>query len=216
MRLITLCTLLALPALAMVGCQSTAIAMKENLFGIAKRDQLVARVKDARESQDDAKKEFTTALEEFQNLTGATGGELEARYRKLKSQYDRCDDAAKDVTARIGKVETVGNKLFGEWQGEIDQMNDPGLKSANDQQMRNTRMQYDRVVGAMHAAEGKMAPVLSAYRDRVLFLKGALNAQAIASLNTSLGQMQNDVNRLIGEMNASIAEADEFIKQMQN
>src|SRR5689334_6726769 len=49
------------------GCQNATIAVKEKWFGIAKRDQHVARVEDARESQEEAKQRFATALEEFQS-----------------------------------------------------------------------------------------------------------------------------------------------------
>lgn len=197
------------------GCQSATIAMKEKWFGIAKREQLVARVEDARESQEEAKQRFATALEEFQSLTGAPAGELEGKYRKLKSEYERCESAAGAVKDRIERVQTVGEKLFAEWRGEVEGMSDAALKNLNDQQLRSTRVQYDRMIGAMNAAESKMAPVLTAFKDRVTYLKGALNAQAIASLNATLGQVQSDVTRLITEMNASIAEADEFIKQMK-
>lgn len=197
------------------GCQSATIAMKEKWFGIAKREQLVARVEDARESQEEAKQRFASALDEFQSLTGTPSSELEGKYKKLKGEYERCESSAGTVKSRIESVKTVGEKLFIEWQGEVDGMNDPALKSLNDQQMRSTRVQYDRLITAMSAAEGKMAPVLTAFKDRVTFLKGALNAQAVASLNTTLGQVQSDVSRLISEMNASIAEADEFIKQMK-
>lgn len=199
----------------MGGCQSASIAMKESWFGIAKREQLVARVEDARESQADAKVKFATALEEFQSLTGVPPSELEGKYKKLKASYERCVSSAESVKGRIDSVETVGEKLFDEWKGEVAGMSDPALKSANDQQMRATRVQYDRLITAMSAAESKMAPVLTAFKDRVTYLKGALNAQAIASLNSTLGQVQNDVSRLITEMNTSIAEADEFIKQMK-
>ncbi|HYD00035.1 MAG TPA: DUF2959 family protein, partial [Phycisphaerales bacterium] len=126
-----------------------------------------------------------------------------------------CAAAAEGVADRIDRVKTVGEKLFSEWQEEVDGMNDAALKRANDQQMRATRVQYDRLITAMSAAESKMAPVLTAFKDRVTFLKGALNAQAIASLNATFGQVQSDVNRLIAEMNASIAEADEFIRQLK-
>jgi len=212
----TLAVLLGVLAIGTCGgCQSASIAMKEKWFGIAKRSQLVARVEDARESQAEAKQEFASALEEFQSLVAVPPGELEGKYRKLRSGYDACAAAAEEVADRIDRVKTVGEKLFSEWKDEIGGMSDHALKSANDQQMRATRVQYDRLVSAMSAAESKMAPVLTAFKDRVTFLKGALNAQAIASLNATLGQVQSDVNRLIAEMNASIAEADEFIRQMK-
>ena len=48
-------------------------------------------------------------------------------------------------------------------------------------------------------------------RDRVLYLKHNLNARAIASLEGDLVSIRSDVEKLIREMNASIAEADAFL-----
>ena len=48
----------------------------------------------------------------------------------------------------------------------------------------------------------------------VLALKHSLNAQAIAALGGESAKIQSDIGRLIADMNASIARADEFIKQM--
>jgi len=50
--------------------------------------------------------------------------------------------------------------------------------------------------------------------DYVLTLKHELNAQAIAALSGESSKIQADVSKLIDDMNASIARADEFIKQM--
>jgi hypothetical protein len=66
----------------------------------------------------------------------------------------------------------------------------------------------------MKRAESKIAPVLSAFRDQVLFLKHNLNAQAVASLREELVSVEADIASLIKEMEASIAEADAFIGAM--
>ena len=57
-----------------------------------------------------------------------------------------------------------------------------------------------------------MEPVLTSFRDHVLYLKHNLNAQAIASLQGELGGIEVDVSRLIADMERSIAEAQNFIK----
>jgi len=67
----------------------------------------------------------------------------------------------------------------------------------------------------MKKAETKIEPVLSAFRDQVLFLKHNLNAQAVASLQSEVTTMEADISKLITEMEKSIAEADSFIKTMQ-
>ena len=48
----------------------------------------------------------------------------------------------------------------------------------------------------------------------VLFLKHNLNAQAISSLQTELASVESNVAQLIKEMEASIGEADLFIKSI--
>jgi ElaB/YqjD/DUF883 family membrane-anchored ribosome-binding protein len=59
-----------------------------------------------------------------------------------------------------------------------------------------------------------MDPVLHKLHDYVLALKHSLNAQAVASLQGESARIQADMTRLIEDMNASIARADEFIRQM--
>lgn len=196
------------------GCASTGIALKEKL-GIPKREQLVARVEDARDSQQEAKKQFSSALEEFIAVTGAKGGELEAKYNQLKSEYERSEKRAEAVHGRIADVERVGEALFKEWRAELGQYTDANLRRTSERQLDQTRTQYDRLIDAMKAAEGKMQPVLAAFKDQVLFLKHNLNAQAVASLRSSVAEVQGDVRDLVRDMEKSIAEADSFIRQMK-
>ena len=68
----------------------------------------------------------------------------------------------------------------------------------------------------MKKASSSMDPVLTAFKDRVLFLKHNLNAQAIASLSKTVVAIQGDVSKLIDAMQASIAEADEFLGAMKS
>jgi hypothetical protein len=69
-------------------------------------------------------------------------------------------------------------------------------------------------MSAMQAAANRMDPVLGRFKDQVLFLKHNLNARAVAGLRQNVSEIQTDVERLIREMEASIAEADRFIKEM--
>jgi uridine kinase len=81
--------------------------------------------------------------------------------------------------------------------------------------MRATETEYKKMLAAMRKAEKTMPPVLDVFRDQVLFLKHNLNARAIASIKTELTTVQRDVAALIKQMESSIAEAEQFIRQMQ-
>ncbi len=50
----------------------------------------------------------------------------------------------------------------------------------------------------------------------MLFLKHNLNAQAVASLQSTAAGIETDVQALIKDMEASINEANEFIAQMKS
>jgi len=49
----------------------------------------------------------------------------------------------------------------------------------------------------------------------VLYLKHNLNAAAIGSLRGKADVIQSDIQRLLAQMNRSIAEADRFIQTMK-
>jgi len=49
-------------------------------MGIPKRDIMVHRVEKARDTQQDAKEQFKTTLEQFSTVTEFKGGDLEAVY----------------------------------------------------------------------------------------------------------------------------------------
>jgi len=216
MKHLAICILLLAASLALTlatGCSSTAIALKES-FGYVKREQLVDNVKAARDEQQAAKKQFESALAEFLAVTGTSGGELETKYNKLKAGYEASEKRAAAVTDKIQSVDTVAQALFAEWKTEIGQYSSPQLKTASEQQLADTRSQYDKLLGSMRTAEGKMKPVLTAFKDQVMFLKHNLNARAIASLQTTATQVQTDVASLVRDMEASIAEANAFIDQM--
>ncbi len=202
-------------ALALGACSSAAIAIKEQ-FGYAKREQLVDRVMDARDEQVGAKKQFASALEEFMAVTGASGGDLEAKYDKLKKEYDRSESRAAAVRERIGDVKRVAEALFREWKSELSEYSNAELRRASERELEATRDRYETLAASLDAAAERMDPVLRAFKDQVLFLKHNLNARAIASLQGTAQQIRVDVSGLIKEMEAAIAESNKFIAEMNH
>ena len=200
-------------SLPLNGCQSAYYKTMEKI-GYHKRDRLVDRVKDARDSQEEAKEQFESALDQFSRVLNFKGSSLEDKYKKLNGAYELSEKKAEDVRGRIDSVEKVAEALFDEWQDELSQYSSSTLRRNSQQKLRQTKKKYRQLISAMKRAEKKIAPVLSAFRDQVLFLKHNLNAQAIASLQSELVSVESDVAVLIREMEASISEADEFIKSM--
>lgn len=213
LRCFTLLMLAA--ALGAPGCASTGIAIREQL-GFPKREQLVSRVQDARDEQEKAKAQFATTLDEFQALTGFEGGDMEALYRRLQREQERSEDRAANVSKRIDDVQRVAEALFDEWEEELDEYQSTDLRRASEDQLEQTRDRYTQLLAAMQRVEASMEPVLAAFADQVLFLKHNLNAQAIASLEGTVAGLTDEVAQLIEQMEASIAEANTFIEELQS
>ncbi|HOK95402.1 MAG TPA: DUF2959 domain-containing protein [Anaerohalosphaeraceae bacterium] len=210
-----LCTLLAALAAitAVAGCQKVYYGTMEK-FGVHKRDILVSNVAQARDAQNEAKAQFASALEEFSAVANFQGGKLEEKYKTLNAEYQRCQKKAEAVKERIGDVKRVAKALFEEWEKELDQYSSDALRKASQAKLEQTQQRYKSLIGAMERAESKIAPVLAAFGDQVLFLKHNLNAQAVASLQSELSTMESEIGTLIREMERSINEADAFIQEM--
>jgi hypothetical protein len=205
--------LLALAVLLLASCQTAYYATMEKL-GYPKRDLLVSRVQQARDSQQEAKEQFQSALEHFSAVVHFRGGELEAKYTQLSAELDRSEARAHTVHQRIAAVEEVAEALFKEWEAELAQYTQETLRRASARQLAQTRQRYTPLMRTMKRAEAKMEPVLAAFRDQVLFLKHNLNARAIASLRQEGMAVETDITVLIRAMEAAIAEADAFIKAL--
>ncbi|MFS1415452.1 DUF2959 domain-containing protein [Vibrio sp. 10N.286.49.B1] len=182
--------------------------------GYHKRDIMIDRVEDAKESQVDAQEEFTSALEAVSALSGFDGGDLESVYKEIDEKYQDSEKAANDVRARITAVEDVSDALFEEWKKELELYSSAKLRRSSEQKLRETQSSYQVMIKAMKRAEAKMTPVLDTLRDNTLYLKHNLNASAIGSLQGELISLEKDIQLAIEQMNAAISESDKFIGQL--
>ena len=197
----------------LAACSSAYYGGLEKI-GIPKRDVMVYRVAKARDTQQETKEQFKSALEQFAALTRFQGGDLEIVYKRLNNEYEDSVKQAELVKKRISDIEDVSDALFREWESEIAQYQNASFKSSSRQKLNDTKTHYRQLITAMKNAEAKLPPILSVFRDHVLFLKHNLNASAVASLKNELSSIKSDVANLITAMEKSINEANAFIKTM--
>lgn len=206
-------TLFAITA-CLAGCSSTYYNTMEK-FGFAKREILVSRVEDTRDAQNQAKEQFASALEQFLAVTKVDAGELQQKYDSLNRAFTRSEQRAREVRDRIAAVEDVAEALFREWRQELKQYSSATLRRESERELDRTRDRYEELMRVMRRAADRMEPVLATFRDQVLFLKHNLNARALASLTTTNRELEADITRLVADMEASIREAEDFIRTMQ-
>jgi len=199
----------------LVGCQSAYYSAMEKV-GIHKRDIMVDRVEAAKDAQQDAQKQFKSALSQLSQLINFDGGELEKEYQLVKDQYDLSEQSAQRVSTKIAAIENVAKALFDEWGTEIGEYSSAKLKHQSELKLAQTKRKYQQLMIAMHNAEARMKPVLAALKDNTLYLKHNLNAQAIGALQGEYHNIKQNVTSLINDMNISIAQSQKFIDAMKN
>ncbi|MEF1254408.1 DUF2959 domain-containing protein [Vibrio sp. M260112] len=204
---------IVLSIFTLTGCQSAYYSAMEQV-GYHKRDIMVDRVEDAKESQQDAQQEFTSALEALSALTHFDGGELETVYNQINDKYQDSEKAAQEVSDRIAAIEDVSDALFAEWQSELELYTSSKLRHASEQKLKETQRSYNTMLSAMKRAEDKMTPVLNTLRDNTLYLKHNLNASAIGALQGEFTSLEQDIQYAIKQMNAAIAESDKFLQKL--
>jgi len=206
--------LLIMIALFVGGCSSAYYGAMEKV-GIHKRDILVDRVEDARDSQSDAQKQFKSALEQFGAIVQIENTDLKDAYEKLNAEYEDSKEAAEAVSERIAKVESVAEALFEEWQKELEMYKSAKLRNSSKHKLKDTKARYNEMLASMHRAEKSMEPVLSSFQDNVLFLKHNLNAQAIGSLRAEFSTLKGEIGDLIQKMNVAIETSNQFISDIK-
>lgn len=187
----------------------------ESTAGSHKRDLLVTRVEIARDSLEQTRDQFQSALEKFSSLVHHEGGDLLLFYKDLKREFNRSEQKAQAVRNHIDTIEDLATALFQEWEQELEHYSNRTLRGKSRQKMKLTQRHYKSLISAMRKAESKIDPVLNAFRDQVLYLKHNLNAQAIAALQHELTHVSMDIATMIEVMDHSILQAKQFMNTLE-
>lgn len=196
------------------GCASVQYSALEKV-GIHKRDILVDRVEDARDSQSETSEQLVSAYEELSALIDYDGGELEDRYKRLSKQVEKSAETIDELDEHLSDIDRVSQDLFNEWETELDLYSSVALRNDQEQKLAVARTQFAKMRERMQVARDRVDPVMAVLSDNVLFLKHSLNAQALASLKGQATLLEGQVEALIRDMRIAIEEADAFIIRMR-
>jgi chromosome segregation ATPase len=203
-----------LAAASLAACSTVKYEALEQV-GVYKRDILVDRVEDARDSQADTREEVLAAYEELNILIGEEGGELERQYKRLDRKVERSKDAIEDLDDHLAAIDEVSADLFEEWEEELAQYNSAALRADQAQKLQESRRQFTSLRQRMQVARDRVDPVMAILNDNVLYLKHSLNARALDALRGEATALEGKVDALIADMQVAIDEANAFINSMR-
>ena len=195
------------------SCQGLYFSTMER-FGVDKRDILVERLETTNDALVVAGVRFDDAVAAYRSVFDAEEGRLEQQFENLSTAQRRCESASEDVNEAIASVQSVATLMFDDWKAETGEIMDADLRRASRDNYTKATARYERTLRAFRRFQARMDPVLTTFRDHVLFLKLNLHPHALGALQEQEEDIVADVKEL-GELIESAAnETTEFNDSM--
>lgn len=197
----------------LAGCQTVQSAWDSTreIIGIQKRDIMISEVKDARQSLEEVKVQFQSAMDKFNTVLNTKDGKLEEKYRTLKSENEKTEKKAGDIQKSSDSVIRVAESMFAEWEAELNQYHSENLRSSSELKMQEAKGQYKKFINVMTLVDEKAGPVLAAFSDLVLFSRHNINSESAESLTIELDAAAEKAGSFYQEIDAAIGEADALV-----
>lgn len=200
-------------ALLLSSCQGMYYSTMAR-FGIDKRDILIERL----DKTSEAMSRLDQRFEEMSTAYGATihleGGDLPAMHKEFAKSYDRTESAATSFHSRIGDIHSVAGALFEEWKLKTGEILDPDLREQSLRNFGHAQTSYTKLVRTMREVETEIDPVLTRFRDHVVFLKLNLHRMTLSSLQETEEELLLDVEHIRELLAQAIDETAAFTEQI--
>jgi hypothetical protein len=212
MRRIILTTI-AVSALGSFGCRSSTYYEAMDTVGYEKREMLVDRVEEARDTQIEAKQQLQTALYTLRRFESIPAGELTQLRDDLDGEVDKTEGQLNELQGDIQSVESIAQEVFDDWEAELQKYDSDELRRKSAQELEETKRNYGALISELRSTHEKLATVIAPLKDQVLFIEHAINAGETPPKSDKLDDVRQQISTLIEELEGSIDRTQRFIEQ---
>jgi chromosome segregation ATPase len=203
-------TALALFVLLTPGC--TALGGSLLVGGPhAPQEDLVACARGAERETQGTRTDFAAAFLLYQRLTAPQAVELERLSGEFEDAVENCQDRAEDLAERIDSLRSETKDLVKSWSEELTQFSSDAVRKKSEAQMRDTEARAQRLLAALERLQGRMRPVQLKLQDYALFFDHNLSARAIATLQDTYKDFDNEFKSLESELGKAQGEIADFL-----
>ncbi len=205
-------TSLALLALATSGCKALGGASFLVFGGAhAPQEDLLARARGAEHETQELRADFGAAFHLYQRLTAPQAVQLEQLSGEFEDTVEACENRAEDLSERIDSIRHETELLVKDWSEELARFSSEAVRKKSEAQMRDTEAYAERLLAALERLQGRAQPVLLKLQDYALFFDHNLNARAIATLQDTYRDFDNEFKALESELGKTQVEITGFL-----
>jgi len=206
--------LLLVASLLTPSCASSGNSLVLSGGGNPEED-LVDAVSVARTEIQESKEDYAQALNLFQRLTMPQAVELAELADDFEDAREACDDRAADLTRRIEKVRKESDELFSGWNAQLQQFTGDSMRKKSEAMMMDLQTRTQRVIEALASLQERMMPVQKKLQDYALFFDHNLNPRAIATLQDTYKEFDQEFAALQSELSHAERDVSEFLGSFQ-
>jgi chromosome segregation ATPase len=208
---------LALVSLSAVACQAVGHRASLLIFGgsDAPQEDLVECVRSADEEAAEARTDFDTAFTLYQRVTTPQAAELDELADDFADTIESCRERFEDLAARRDKIDREAQALFQGWNEELARFSLDVLRAKSAAMLADTEKRTERVQKALERMQARMEPVVKKLEDYALFFHHNLNPRAIATLEDTYKDFDEEYRTLSSELGKARAEIAQFLANFE-
>jgi DNA repair exonuclease SbcCD ATPase subunit len=200
-------------AAALFGCKSSTYYEAAETVGYEKREMLIDRLQEARDSQVGAKQQMQTALYTLRRIGSVPETELEDLHDDLATEVNRAKDQLDDLHDDIAAVESVARSLFDDWEDDLAKFENQEARNRSQEELRDTRKRHETLVAELRSSERKLQRIMPRLEDQARVLEHAEELGRSPSLTDDLDDVREEISTLIEELDDSIDRTQRFIDE---
>lgn len=201
--------------LLLTACETAPYYKAMEVVGVEKRELLVDRIDDTRQSMAQGKSDFARLITVYRETADAPAGNLEGAYERYEDAYDDTRDRVRDIETDIDTVKRVADDMFAEWEGELKLYQDEALRAESEARLADMRTRLEQLERTFDETEQRMDAALFPFRDRVLLLKRNMNTATLAQMKADAPALTEQVRAVNADLDRSIAEARAFTASLR-
>ncbi len=181
--------------------------------GIAKLEDLVARVERVHVEVELARESAASAVRGLRTLVAADfAGDPVESWKRVLADGDASRDRAIALRETVMAMTIAAKPVFEQWRVQLDGIASASVRARSEQRLEETRARYDAIVVAVTPALDDYDALNRTLRDLSLFLSLDFNQASIRAIDGDLAALERSRTGLDSRLGAGLAAAREYLE----
>ncbi|MFO1053123.1 MAG: DUF2959 family protein [Planctomycetota bacterium] len=180
--------------------------------GVAKVEDLVARVERLHVEVELSREAMTTAVQALRGvaLPSLSGDKVEA-FRNLNAVAATSRERASTLREALVATRVAADPVFEQWRAQLDGIASASVRARSEERLRSTRERYEAITQAVAPAVEDFDALNRTVNDLALFLDHDFNPTAVAAIHDDLVALDRDASTLDGRFERSLGAAQAYL-----